>query len=122
MVAYVCVCHACEEQWCSKGWRCPLLWRSRDLDLQRGCTIRLRKAARMWTKQFGDPESELYRRDGLEGLEFKVLEVHREFHYTQVKVDCNQTQLPVWVNVWHRFNEHGRASGVRWADVAPMTR
>ena len=71
----------------------------------------------MWTGQFGDPTSEVHRSTGLGNLEFKVIQVNRTKHYTQAQIYCDQTRLPVWVNVWHRFNNDDFATGVQWASV-----
>ena len=109
-------CGHCEEQWFSRN--CSQEWRPRDLDIQCGSTICLTEKARMWFGQFGDPTSEGHRSTGLGNLEFKVIQVDRTKHYTQAQIYCDQTRLPVWVNVWHRFNNYGFATGVQWASVA----
>ena len=54
---------------------------------------------------------------GLECLTFDVLEIHRTNDYTQARVLCNETQLPVWVNVWHRYGRGKRSCGVQRAVV-----
>ena len=72
--------------------------------------------ARQWTGRIGEP-SEIYCNRDLAGLEYEVLDVHRTGRYTQIRVNCHQTDLPVWMNVWSRYNVGGIACGVCWARV-----
>ena len=67
----------------------------------------------MWTGEIGDPTSEMHRSTGLGKLQFKVIKVNRTKHYTQAQIYCDQTRLPGWANVWHRFNNYGFATGVQ---------
>ena len=121
-LAYTCACpmgelSPCEPHWFPMGWSCPYPWRPRDLHVQCGSVVRLGPSCRMWTGRYGEPQSELFRSRGLCGLCFEVMEVHRTKHYTQAKLLCNETQLLVWVNLWHRYDRLGRGRGVQWAVV-----
>ena len=71
----------------------------------------------MWTGKIGDPTSEPFRARDLRGLRFRVLAVHRTSDFTQVQVADDVTALPVWINVWARYNGAGRARGVTYATV-----
>ena len=132
-------CIHCPREWLRDGWTCKAcLQNSKDScsrrkrqrttcegreqrnepdDLHIGCTIRLGPVARMWTGKINDPASQLYRSRNLAGIELTVLDIHRVHNYTQIQAKCDITSFPVWVNVWHRFDEHGRPCGVRWATV-----
>ena len=104
----------CSIEWFDQGWRCPYEWRPNDLNVSIGTTVEVTLAtARLWTHCIGDPASEIFRKSDLQGLHYEVLGVHRTPQYTQVKVRCHDTQLEVWLNVWHRTG----SSGVRHARI-----
>ena len=108
----------CRPQWFHRGWNCPYLWRPRDLQVRSGNVIRMGPDTRMWTERLGELQAEFYRARGLgDDLFFEVIEVYRTRDYTQAKVLDRVTQLPVWVNLWYRYDEAGRCRGVQWAVV-----
>ncbi len=77
------------------------------------------RTARQWTGRIGEP-SEIYWSLDLKGLQYEVLDVHRTGKYTQIQVLCHQTDFPVWMNVWSRFNPEGIACGVCWARIVQL--
>ena len=104
----------CSIEWFDHGWRCPYQWRPNDLNVSIGATVEVTLAtARLWTHRIGDRGSELFRDSDLQGLHYEVLDVHLTPRYTQVKVQCHDTQLEAWLNVWHRTG----SSGVPWARI-----
>ena len=71
----------------------------------------------MWTGPLGDDMSEVFR-SHIGGMVCEILRIHRTKGYTQVNVRDPDTAFLVWVNVWHRYNQRGRGSGVVWAHLA----
>ena len=107
----------CNMDWFQYGWECPYCWRPNDLPVEVGSRIEITLArARQWTGRLDIAErSELHCNRDLRGLHFKVEGVHLAKNYTQVQVECSETSLLVYMNVWHRYNRAGKPCGVRWA-------
>ena len=105
--------------WFQYGWECPYVWRPNDLPVEVGSRIEITLAtARQWIGRLDIGElSELHCNRDLRGLHFKVEAVHLTKDYTQVQVECHETSLLVYMNVWHRYNRGGRPCGVRWAYI-----
>ena len=115
-----CRCPCSEAMPCGDwaDWRCPYVWRPRDLRVFVGSRVEITlPTAKQWTGRLGTL-SELHCNSDLQGLVVEVHEVHCTRHYTQVRVVCHQTGLPVWMNVWHRYNRRRVGSGVTWARMA----
>ena len=105
--------------WFQYGWECPYCWRPNDLPVEVGSRIEITLAtARQWAGPlYPGYRSELHANRDLMGLHFKVEEVCRTPNYTQVHVECFETSLLVYMNVWHRYNRGGIPCGVRWAYI-----
>ena len=110
-------CTICASGWLASGWQCPFDFRPHEPRIARGERIRFGDRARMWTGPLGDDMSELFR-SHIRGMVCEILLIHRTTDYTQVNVRDPDTALLVWVNVWHRYNQIGRGSGVVWAHLA----
>ena len=86
----------------------------------RGDTVTITLAtARQWTGRIGQRNSEVHCRRGLHWQSFEVHQIHRAKHHTQVRVTCQETRYPVWINIWHRWNWNGDNTGAVWAKVQP---
>ena len=96
--------------WFQYGWQCPFVWRPNDLPVEVGSRIEVTlPTARQWAGRLDiGGRSELHCNRDLMGLRFNVEEVHRTRNYTQVQVECTQTHLLVYMNVWHCYNRTGR--------------
>ena len=111
----------CLPSWFDRGWFCPYVHRPKDLDWQIGESFRVTlRSARTWTGRPGDTESQVFISGSYFGKIFLVCAVHRTPNFTSLQMHDDQTDYPVWMNVWTRHATRGQivlhSNGVRWAE------
>ena len=66
----------------------------------------------MWTNVHGDPYSKLVRSNiGYHRPIYRVLDINRVDHYTQILVQDDMSPEKVWINIWSRYNRGSQVGG-----------